>query len=85
MNQYEKRPMTEDRRTSIRLGSWMSLVVVVLVMAPSAYRAFSGTAHWGDAAMLAAGTGLAAFHVVRLIRLKPAPVGPRTYQGDAQQ
>ncbi|MFB9651930.1 hypothetical protein [Pseudarthrobacter oxydans] len=77
--------MTEDRRTSIRLGSWMSLVAVVLVMAPSAYRAFSGTSHWGDAAMLVTGAGLAAFHVVRLIRLGQAPTGPRTYRGDAQQ
>lgn len=85
MKRHEQWPMTEDRRTSIRLGSWMSLVVVVLVMAPSAYRAFSGTAHWGDTAMLVAGTGLAAFHAVRLIRLKQAPVGPRTYRGDVQQ
>jgi hypothetical protein len=84
MKQHE-RPMTEDRRSSIRLGSWMSLVVIVLVMAPSAYRAFGGTAHWGDTAMLVAGTGLAAFHVVRLVRLKQTSAGSPTYRGDAQQ
>ena len=85
MKQRKQEPMTEDRRTSIRLGSWMSLVVVVLVMAPSVYRAFGGTAHWGDAAMLAAGTGLAVFHVIRLIRLRQAQVDPRTHRIDAQQ
>lgn len=38
MKQRKQEPMTEDRRTSIKMGSWMSLVAVVLVMTPSVYR-----------------------------------------------
>jgi hypothetical protein len=36
---------------------------------PSIYRLATEPFHWVDAALLAAGIGLSAFHVIRLVRL----------------
>jgi hypothetical protein len=77
MKQREQERVTEDRNASIRLASWMSLVAVVLVMIPSVFRLISEPFHWGDAAMVTAGTALAAFHIVRLARLKRTPQARR--------
>jgi hypothetical protein len=73
MTQRELQPTTEDHSRSIKVGTWMSQVAVVLVMIPSAYRLVNEPLHWGDAAMLLVGTGLVAFHIARLVRLHRVP------------
>ena len=77
MKRREQERLTEDRRASIKLGSWMSLVAVILVMSPSVFRLITEPFHWGDAAMVTAGTALAALHIVRLARLKRMPQARR--------
>lgn len=69
MTQRERKSTTEDDRRSIKLGSWMSLGAVVLVMTPSAYRLVNEPFHWGDATMLLVGSVLVVFHIVRLVHL----------------
>ena len=69
MKLRDRTPKTADERQFIKVGSFMGIGATILVIIPAVYRLANEPFQWADAALTAAGVGLAIVHVVRLIRL----------------